>query len=53
MNSTNPRTMNVEPHWPSMFALAIEVVSKQIDKDCGRDFVIDMLEFGKRLEATQ
>ena len=45
--------MNVEPHWPSMFALAIEVVSKQIDKDCGRDFVIEMLEFGKRLEATQ
>ena len=53
ISSKNPRTMNVEPHWPSMFALAIEVVSKQIDKDCGRDFVIEMLEFGKRLEATQ
>ena len=53
ISSKNPRTMNVVPHWPSMFALAIEVVSKQIDKDCGRDFVIEMLEFGKRLEATQ
>jgi len=53
MSSTNPRTMNLEPHWPSMFKLAIEIVNKQIDKDSGRDFVIEMLEFGKRLEATQ
>ena len=33
ISSKNPRTMNVEPHWPSMFALAIEVVSKQRDKE--------------------
>ena len=59
MSSTNPRNanrippMNLEPHWPSMFELAIDIVNKRIDKDSGRNFVIEMLEFGKRLEATQ
>jgi len=39
----------VEPHWPSMFAMARRIVDQQIEKDYGRDFVLEMLDFGKRM----
>ena len=43
----------VEPHWPSMFAMARRIVDQQIEKDYGRDFVLEMLDFGKRMSEQR
>ncbi len=42
----------ITPHWPSMFRLAVQLCRDNLDKDSGRDLVIEMLEFGARLEAA-
>ena len=46
------KTMNVEPAWNSMFGLAVQVVKDGLPKDKGRDFVVEMLEFGGRLNES-
>ena len=42
-----------EPHWPSMFQMARRIVDQQIEKDYGRDFVLEMLDFGKRMSEQR
>ena len=47
-------TINLEPHWPSMFDRAVRIVGEQVSTDNGQEFVREMLEYGKRLyEARQ
>ena len=46
------KTMNLEPVWKSMFGLAVQLVKDGLPKDKGRDFVVEMLEFGDRLNEA-
>ena len=43
------KAVNVEPSWPMMFDLAVAQVKAVVAKDDTRDFIVEMLEFGKRL----
>ena len=43
------RTVNVEPDWTGMFRFAVQLVRDGLPEEKGRDTVIEMLEFGKRL----
>ena len=47
------KTINVEPNWQGIFNYAIAVARKEIPEDQGQQTVIEMLEFGKRLEAAR
>ena len=42
-------TISVEPHWPSMFDMAINQVRCNVPAEQGQALVVEMLEFGKRL----
>ena len=46
---TDLETVNIEPYWPAMFDLAIKITGNHIPKDNGKEFVIEMLSYGKRL----
>ncbi len=46
-----PKVMNVEPNWQGMFDFAINIARTEIDKGKGRGVVLEMLEYGKRLDA--
>ena len=43
------QTVNCEPHWPSMFDMAINQVRCNVHAEQGQALVVEMLEFGKRL----
>jgi hypothetical protein len=43
------KPINLEPNWPAMFDLAVTQVETVVDKNDMRDFIVEMLEFGKRL----
>ena len=45
-------TINLEPHWPSMFDRAVRIAGEQISTDNGQEFVQEMLQYGKRLSAA-
>jgi len=47
------KPINLEPNWPAMFDLAVTQVKVVVDKDDMRDFIVEMLEFGKRLEEKE
>jgi hypothetical protein len=47
-----PETIDLTPHWPGMFRLAVHMCRDGLEKGKGRDLVIEMLEFGARLEAA-
>ena len=47
------RTIDLTPHWPGMFRLAVQMCRDGLEKGQGRDLVIEMLEFGARLEAAR
>jgi len=52
--NVNPdHTIDVTPHWPGMFRLAVQMCREGLEKGKGRDLVIEMLEFGARLEAAR
>jgi len=54
MTTTNePRTIDITPHWPGMFRLAVQMCRDGLEIGQGRDLVIEMLEFGARLEAAR
>jgi hypothetical protein len=56
MEKTTPDTLesiDLTPHWPSMFRLAVQLCRAGLERGEGRDMVIEMLEFGARLEAAQ
>ena len=44
------KAVNVDPNWPMMFDFAVAQVKAVVAKDDTRDFIVEMLEFGKRLE---
>ena len=46
-------TINVEPEWNVLFNRAIEIVHSRMDEAQGRDFVIEMLEYGQRLRKQK
>jgi len=46
------RTVNVEPDWTGMFRFAVQLVRDGLPEEKGRDTVIEMLEFGKRLNEA-
>jgi|6_EtaG_2_1085325.scaffolds.fasta_scaffold324405_2 hypothetical protein len=41
--------VELTPNWAQLFNYAIAKVKSEIDHDNGRDFVVEMLEYGKRL----
>ena len=43
----------IEPHWPSMFKMAARIVLRQIKKENGQDFILEMLDYGCRLAENQ
>ena len=45
------KTISCEPDWQGMFSFAVNIVKTNIPQDQGRETVIEMLEFGKRLQA--
>ena len=54
MSNTNElRTIDITPHWPGMFRLAVHMCRNGLSEEDGRDLVIEMLEFGARLEAAR
>ena len=54
MTTTNePRTIDITPHWPGMFRLAVQMCRDGLEQGQGRDLVIEMLEFGARLESAR
>jgi len=46
------RTMNVEPNWQGMFRFAVQLVTDNMPKSAGQALVIEMLEYGQRLDSA-
>ena len=44
--------INLEPHYCGVFDTAVDQVKKYLPVQQGRSLVVEMLEFGKRLNAT-
>ena len=42
----------LEPNWQGMFRHCVQLVKDELPKDHGRDYVVEMLEFGMRLEKA-
>ena len=47
----NPRTITVEPNWQQMFRCAIELTTSGVSEGQGQAVIIEMLEYGQRLDA--
>ena len=45
------KTMSLEPDWQSFFELAKNIVRTNINEDEGQALVIEMLDYGKRLDG--
>ena len=45
-------TINCEPDWQVMFSHAIRIAKTEIDPSSGQQLIVEMLEFGKRLEEA-
>ena len=48
-----PMMFDLEPSWPMMFDFAVAQVKAVVAKGDTRDFIVEMLEFGKRLEEKE
>jgi hypothetical protein len=53
MTANEPMTIDLTPHWPGMFRYAVALCRDGLEIGQGRDLVIEMLEFGARLEAAR
>ena len=53
MSNTEMRTIDLTPHWPGVFRYAVELCRHGLSEGQGRELVIEMLEFGARLEAAR
>jgi hypothetical protein len=53
MDETMPETIDLTPHWPGMFRFAVQLCRDGLSEGDGRALVIEMLEFGARLEAAR
>ena len=40
------------PCWQTMFAHAVRIAKTEVDPDSGQQLIVEMLEFGQRLEAA-
>ena len=49
VNRVPDRDIDITPNWSGMFGYAI-VIASQLEEGQGRQLVIQMLEYGKRLE---
>ena len=52
-NSSEKNSINIEPHWPGVFSLAIGLVNRSMTGDDGRELVVEMLDYGRRLSERQ
>ena len=43
------RDIDITPEWRGMFDVAISITKDQIKLDSGQQFVVEMLQYGKRL----
>lgn len=43
------REVRLEPDWEGMFRFAVQMVVDKVPEKEGRDFLVQMLEFGSRL----
>ena len=50
---TMPETIDLMPHWPGVFQFAVQLCRDGLSEGDGRDLVVEMLEFGARLEAAR
>ena len=46
------RTVNIEPNWQGMFRFAVQLVTDNMPKSAGQALVIEMLEYGQRLDSA-
>ena len=46
-------TIETTPHWPAMFDYAVQLTRDRIGTDEGQEFLVEMLQFGKRLYLAQ
>tara|TARA_R110002020_G_scaffold34480_1_gene104819 strand:+ start:3223 stop:3426 length:204 start_codon:yes stop_codon:yes gene_type:complete len=46
----NARIMELTPNWQSFFELSKQIVTAQIPEDAGRSVVLEMLDYGQRLD---
>ena len=43
-------TIDITPNWQGMFRFAIQLVKFELPKDKGQAVVVEMLEYGARLD---
>jgi len=48
-----PETIDITPDWQGMFRFAERLCRDAMDQGDGRDLVVEMLNFGARLEAAR
>ena len=48
---TKPRTMDITPNYQSIFELCKQLVRSEMDKENGQDLVLEMLDYGQRMDA--
>lgn len=49
-----PRDIELTPEWGGIFRYAVAIVEAEIERDRGKEVVIQMLKFGERLyEASK
>jgi hypothetical protein len=53
LDETLPETIDLTPHWPGVFRFAVQLCRDGLSEGQGRELVIEMLEFGARLEAAK
>ena len=44
------KTIDMTPNWEALFRYATQIVKSELPKDKGQEFVVEMLEYGARLE---
>lgn len=49
VNRVPDRDIDITPNWSGMFGYAI-VIASQLEEGQGRNLVVDMLTYGKKLE---
>tara|TARA_R100001086_G_C11620694_1_gene198743 strand:- start:127 stop:300 length:174 start_codon:yes stop_codon:yes gene_type:complete len=42
-------SVRLEPEWVGMFEYAVQIVKDEVPVDRGQEFLINMLDFGKKL----
>ena len=51
--STTMRPIDITPDWQGVFRFAVQLCRDSMSEDDGSALVIEMLEFGARLEAAR